>query len=43
VLFRTGAHPTMAFHEILLGPYIGPGSPVEQTVWIDDLTLADRR
>jgi uncharacterized protein YjdB len=41
VLLRTGANADMAFHEIFVGPYIGPGSPADQTVWIDDLTVAD--
>ena len=43
VLFRTGAHPSMAFRELLIGPYIGAGSPVDQSAWIDDLRVADRR
>lgn len=43
VLFRTGAHPTMAFNQFLLGPYIGDGSPVDQTMWIDDLTVGTSR
>ena len=40
VLFRTGQHPTMRFNQVLLKPYIGDGSPVGQTIWYDDLTLA---
>jgi hypothetical protein len=40
VLFRTGAHPTMQFNQFMLAWYIGDGSPVDQTVWIDDLTVA---
>lgn len=43
VLLRTGAHPDMAIRELLLGPYIGPGSPVDQAVWIDDIQVADQR
>jgi len=39
-LFRTGAHPTMQFNQFLIGPYIGAGSPVDQTMWVDDLTIA---
>jgi putative Ig domain-containing protein len=42
-LFRTGAHPTMAFKELIIGPYIGAGSPVDQTLWIDELLVADGR
>lgn len=40
VLLRTGAHPTMAFNQLLVAPYIGSGSPVDQTMWIDELTVA---
>lgn len=43
VLFRTGAHPTMQFDQFLIGPYIGDGSPVGQTMWIDDLTVATKK
>lgn len=43
VLFRTGARATMRWNQVLLGPYIGPGSPVAQTTWIDDLLIADRK
>lgn len=41
ILFRTGAHPDMLFDQLFYGPYIGVGSPVDQTWWVDDLTLAD--
>ena len=40
VLFRTGAHPTMQFNQLLIGPYIGVGSPAAQTMWVDDLVVA---
>lgn len=43
VAFRTGAHPTMRFNQFLIAPYIGDGSPVAQTMWIDELTLASSR
>ena len=43
VLFRTGAHPTMRFNQLLIAPYIGDGSPVDQTMWVDDLTVATAR
>jgi hypothetical protein len=39
VLLRTGAHPTMKFNQFLLAPYIGDGSPVAQTMWLDDLVV----
>jgi len=40
VLFRTGARPTIQFHQFLIAPYIGDGSPVDQYMWIDDLQVA---
>lgn len=43
VALRTGAHPEMKFNQFLIGPWIGDGSPVEQTFWVDDLTVADER
>lgn len=43
VILRTGAHPTMAFNQFLIAPYIGDGSPLEQTMWIDDLLVATDR
>lgn len=43
VYFRTGANPTMKFRTLLLAPYIGSGSPVDQTMWIDDLVVATQR
>jgi hypothetical protein len=39
VIFRTGAHPTMKFNQFLMAPYIGDGSPVAQSMWIDDMSL----
>ncbi|HEX5625980.1 MAG TPA: T9SS type A sorting domain-containing protein [Saprospiraceae bacterium] len=43
ILMRTAAHPDMKFNQLLYGPYIGVGSPVDQSWWIDDLTIADGR
>jgi hypothetical protein len=40
VLFRTGAHPTMKFNQFMIAPYIGDGSPVAQTFWVDELVVA---
>jgi len=40
VFYRTGAHPDMMFDQFLVLPYIGDGSPVEQTFWVDDLRVA---
>jgi hypothetical protein len=43
VLLRTGEHPDLRFNQILIAPYIGDGSPVAQTMWIDELTVARGR
>lgn len=43
VLLRTGEHPDMKFNQFLIAPYIGDGSPVEQTMWIDDLAVSTSR
>jgi hypothetical protein len=43
VLFRTGQHPSMKYNQFIIAPYIGDGSPVDQTIWIDDLTVATSR
>jgi len=40
ILFRTGARPNINFHQFLIAPYIGDGSPVDQYMWVDDLTVA---
>jgi hypothetical protein len=40
ILFRTGARPTIRFHQFLIAAYIGDGSPVDQYIWVDDLTIA---
>ena len=43
ILIRTGEHPDMKFNQFLIAPYISDGSPVEQTMWIDDLTVSTSR
>lgn len=43
ILYRTGAHPTLQFSQFLIGPYIGDGSPVDQSMWIDNLRVATAR
>ncbi len=43
VLFRTGKYPSMKFNQFVIAPYIGDGSPVDQTLWIDDLAVATSR
>jgi hypothetical protein len=43
VLLRTAENLDMKFNQFLIAPYIGDGSPVEQTMWIDNLTVATGR
>jgi hypothetical protein len=43
VVLRTGANPTMKFNQFILAPYIGDGSPADQTFWIDNLLVATER
>lgn len=43
VMFRTAKNPSMMFNQFLMAPYIGDGSPVEQTMWVDDVTVAEAR
>jgi hypothetical protein len=40
VVLRTGQHPDMKFNQLMIAPYIGDGSPVSQTMWVDELTIA---
>jgi hypothetical protein len=39
VLLRTGANATMKLAQFVIAPYIGDGSPVDQSLWVDDLTV----
>lgn len=43
VQFRTGANPSMQFDQFLIAPWIGVGSPVAQTMWVDDVVVATGR
>ena len=43
VMLRTGQHPDMKFNQFLIAPYIGDGSPIDQTMWVDDMTVASAR
>ena len=40
LMFRTGQHPDMKFNQFVIAPYIGSGSPVEQSFWMDNLVLS---
>lgn len=39
VIMRTAKHPSMKFNQFMIAPWIGDGSPVDQTFWVDDLTV----
>lgn len=41
VIFRTNQHPTMKFKQLMIAPYIGDGSPITQTMYIDELSVYD--
>jgi hypothetical protein len=43
ILFRTGQHPNLRFNQFAVLPYIGPGSPVAQAFWVDELRVATAR
>ena len=43
VVIRTGARSTMKFNQLIIGPWIGDGSPVAQTFWVDNLIVATGR
>jgi hypothetical protein len=43
ILFRTGAHPTLQFSKFLIAPYIGDGSPVDQSMFVDNLKVLTSR
>lgn len=41
VIFRTAQYPNMRFNQFLIAPYIGDGSPIDQSMWVDDLTVSN--
>ncbi|MHC4396964.1 MAG: hypothetical protein ACYS1A_15080, partial [Planctomycetota bacterium] len=43
LILRTGEHPNMKFRQLIIAFWIGDGSPVAQTIWVDDLTVANYR
>lgn len=43
VVMRTGQHPDMKFNQFVIAPWIGDGSPVDQTFWVDNLSVATSR
>lgn len=43
ILFRTAQYPNMKWSKLLIAPYIGDGSPITQTFWVDDLIVSTHR
>jgi uncharacterized protein YjdB len=43
ILFRTGAHANLLLNQLVIAPYIGDGSPADQTFWVDNLRLGTGR
>ncbi len=40
VILRTAKNSSMQFNQLVLAPYIGPGSPADQMIWYDSLYVA---
>jgi hypothetical protein len=43
IVFRTNANPMMKFNQFVIAPYIGDGSPVTQSMWVDDIFVGTSR
>ena len=43
VMLRTGQHPDMKFNQFVIAPWIGDGSPIDQTMWVDELSISTRK
>src|SRR2546423_14942704 len=43
IMFRTCAHPNLQLSQFLIAPYIGDGSTVDQSMWVDNLRVATGR
>lgn len=41
IIIRTNQYSTMGLQQIVLGPWIGDGSTVQQTMYIDDIAVYD--
>jgi hypothetical protein len=39
IVYRTNQQQTKKWNQLLLGPYMGNGSPIAQTIWIDELSI----
>jgi hypothetical protein len=43
ILFRTPVRAQLKLNQFIIAPYIGDGSPVAQTMYVDDLIVAPKR
>jgi len=43
IQFITGARAGLQLSQFVIAPYIGDGSPVDQSMWVDNLTVATAR
>ena len=43
MVMRTGEFPNMLYEQLFLGPFIGTGSPVTQSIYYDDLLIATEK
>jgi hypothetical protein len=43
IVYRTATRATLQFNKFLIAPYIGDGSPVDQSMFIDNLRVATGR
>jgi hypothetical protein len=43
ILFRTSVRAQLQLAQFVIAPYIGDGSPVDQSMWVDSLTVARAR
>jgi hypothetical protein len=43
IVFRTSFRPTLQFNQFLIAPYIGDGSPVDQSMFVDNLRVGTGR
>jgi len=39
IMLRTAKHADMLMDKIVIAPWIGDGSPITQTMWVDELTV----
>ena len=43
ITYRTNQQADKKWNQLFLGPYMGSGSPIDQTMWIDELAIGTTR